>query len=84
MNANWVAGPDGGDGQFQVLFVTDDDERHVVAPSPAAMSALVALARADTVLVWDPVDRRLIAANLRGTMPWTEDAQPPPDDASGA
>jgi hypothetical protein len=37
------------------------------------MTALVALARADTVLVWDPADRRLIAANLRGTMPWTED-----------
>lgn len=37
------------------------------------MTALVALAEADTVLVWDPADRRLIAANLRGTMPWTED-----------
>jgi hypothetical protein len=36
------------------------------------MTALVALAQADTVLVWDPADRRLIAANLRGTMPWTE------------
>jgi hypothetical protein len=46
---------------------------HTVAPSPAAMTARVALAQADTVLVWDPADRRLIAANLRGTMPWTED-----------
>jgi hypothetical protein len=42
---------------------------HVVAPSPAAMTALVALAQAYTVLVWEPADRRLIAANLRGTMP---------------
>jgi hypothetical protein len=32
------------------------------------MTALVALARAETVLVWDPADRRLIAANVRGTM----------------
>jgi hypothetical protein len=36
------------------------------------MSALVALAQADTVLVWDPDNRTVIAANLRGTMPWTE------------
>jgi hypothetical protein len=48
-----------------------------VLNSPAAMTALVALAQADTVLVWDPADRRLIAANLRGTMPWTEDRATP-------
>jgi hypothetical protein len=41
------------------------------------MAALVALAQADTVLVWDPADRRLIAANLRGTMPWTENRATP-------
>jgi hypothetical protein len=28
-------------------------------------------------LVWDPAGRTLIAANLRGTMPWTEDAATP-------
>jgi hypothetical protein len=76
MNANWTAGADGEDGRFEVMIVTSDDRKHVVAPSPAAMTALVALAEADTVLVWDPADRRLIVANLRGTMPWTED--PPP------
>jgi len=65
MNANWIAGADG------------DDRQHVVAPSPAAMTGLVALAEADTVLVWDPTDRSLIAANLRGTMPWTEDPATP-------
>jgi hypothetical protein len=37
------------------------------------MTALVALAQAETVLVWDPADRRLIAANVRGTMSWAED-----------
>ena len=72
LNANWVAGPDGADGQFQVLIVTDDDQRHVLAPSPAATTALIALARADTVLMWDPTNRTLIAANIVGTMPWTE------------
>jgi hypothetical protein len=77
MNANWVAGPEGGDGGFELMIVTSDDRRHVVAPSPAAMTALVAFAQADTVLVWDPADRTLIAANLRGTMPWTEDAATP-------
>ena len=41
------------------------------------MTALVALAQADTVLVWDPADRRLAAANLRGTMPWRKDPAGP-------
>jgi hypothetical protein len=41
------------------------------------MTALVALARAETVLVWDPADRRLIAANVRGTMSWAEDPATP-------
>ena len=72
MNANWVAGSDGEDGRFEVMIITDDDEQHFLAPSPAAMTALVALAEADTVLVWDPTNRTLIAANLRGKMPWTE------------
>jgi hypothetical protein len=78
MNANWIAGADGEDGRFELMIVTSDDGKHVVAPSPAAMTALVALAEAETVLVWDPADRRLIAANLRGTMPWTEDSDPVP------
>jgi hypothetical protein len=72
MNANWEAASDGDDGRFQLLIVTSDDHQHVVSPSPAAMTALIELARADTVLVWDPPNRTLIAANLRGTMPWTE------------
>jgi hypothetical protein len=77
MNANWIAGGDGDDGDFELMIVTSDDRHHVGGPSPAAMTALVALAQADTVLVWDPADRRLIAANLRGTMPWTEDRATP-------
>lgn len=76
INANWAAGADGGHGQFALQIVTDDDQRHAAAPSPAAMTALIALTQAGTVLAWDPADRTLIAANLIGTMPWTE--RPPP------
>jgi hypothetical protein len=72
MNANWNAGGTGADGRFEVMLVTSDDEQHFLAPSPAAMTALVALAQDDTVLAWDPESRTLIAANLRGAMPWTE------------
>jgi hypothetical protein len=74
VNANWVAGPDGDHGRFEVMIVTEDDQARVVAPSPEAMSALIALTQADAVLLWDPADRTLIAANLVGTMPWTERA----------
>jgi hypothetical protein len=74
VNANWVAGPDGDDGRFEVMLVTEDDEKHTLAPSPASMAALIALTQADTVLLWDPSNRTLIAANLVGRMPWTEDA----------
>jgi hypothetical protein len=57
MNASWIAGADGDEGDFELMIVTSDGRHHVVAPSPAAMTALVALAQADTVLVWDPADR---------------------------
>jgi hypothetical protein len=71
LNVNWA--PDsGGDGRFELMMVTDDGQHHFAPASPAAMTALVALAQADTVLAWDPTDHTLIAANLRGTMPWTQ------------
>jgi hypothetical protein len=72
VNANWKAGPDGEHGKFELMIVTEDDQRHVVVPSPEAITALIALTRSDTVLAWDPADRTLIAANLVGKMPWTE------------
>jgi hypothetical protein len=74
LNANWVAGADGADGHFEVMVVTEDDEKHTMAPSPSSMTALVALTQADTVLLWDPLNRTLIAANVIGTMPWSEGA----------
>ncbi len=82
VNANWVAGPDGDHGRFEVMIVTGDDQQHVVAPSPATMTALIALTQAGTVLLWDPAGRTLIAANLVGTMPWTEHARPGPPAGS--
>ncbi len=67
MNANWTPGPDGDDGKFEVMIVTDDDQQHSFSPSPASMNALMALAQADTILLWDPVNQTLIAANIIGT-----------------
>jgi len=69
MNANWIAGADGDDGDFELMIVTSDDRHHVVAPSPAAMTALVALAQSDTVLVWDPADRRLMPRTCEARCP---------------
>ena len=71
VSANWVAGPDGDDGKFEVMLITEDDQRHFLSPSPVSTLALVALSQADTVLLWDPEGRTLIAANLVGQMPWT-------------
>jgi hypothetical protein len=67
LNVNWVAGPDGDDGRFEVMIVTADGQQHTFTPSPASMTALLALAKADTILLWDPPARTLIAANIVGT-----------------
>jgi hypothetical protein len=45
---------------------------------PLPRAALIALTQADTVLLWDPAGRTLIAANLVSMMPWTGRAQPSP------
>ena len=67
LNVNWAAGPDGEDGRFEVMIVTADGQQHTFAPGPAALTALLALARADVILLWDPAARTLIAANILGT-----------------
>ena len=66
VNANWTAAADGGDGTFELLLVTEDDQRHSVALSTAATSAVLALVRDSPVLLWDPDAHTLIAANLAG------------------
>jgi hypothetical protein len=64
LNANWSPGGEGGDGRFEIIIVTDDDEQHTVAVSLASMTALVALSQADGVLMlWDPADHTMIVAN---------------------
>ena len=72
LNANWQPNYDLPDGRFEVMIVTDDDEHHVLRTSPATMTALTALAQADTTLAWDPTNHTLIIANIIGTMPWTQ------------
>ena len=79
VNANWSAGADGGDGEFAVLIVTEDDERHSVSVGPAAVSALLQLVRDSPVLLWDPDARVLIAANLVGDwlpLDWSGRSEP--------
>ena len=71
LNANWHPDAAGEDGRFEVQIITEDDQRFAAPTSPASMTALVALAQANTVMVWDPENGALIIANIRGTMPWT-------------
>jgi hypothetical protein len=77
LNANWVPDAYGGagDGQFELLMITENDERVAVPTSPAAMTAIVTLAQAETVLAWDLENRVLIIANIIGTMPWTVEGE---------
>ena len=76
LNANWT--PDGteGDGQFEIKIITEDDQQYAMPVSPGSMTALVALAKADTVMAWDPQGPALIIANIVGTMPWTAAGSP--------
>jgi hypothetical protein len=71
MNANWDPDEDGPDGHFQLMLITEDDERHIIPASAGSVTAVVALAGADTVMAWDPENRTLIVANIIGEMPWT-------------
>ena len=72
VNANWLPSRGGPPGRFEILFITDDGERHAAPASAAEMSALIALTQAPTTLLWDPADDTLIVANIVGRMPWTD------------
>lgn len=78
VNANWVASPGGTEGRFEILFITDDGERHAAPASATEMCALTALTQAPTTLLWDPADDTLIIANIVGRMPWTDRLEHPP------
>jgi len=71
LNVNWIPDTNGGDGRFDIMIVTEDDQRHELPASAASVTAVVALAQAGTVMMWDPPNRVLIAANVVGQMPWT-------------
>ena len=43
LNANWVPGTN-GDGRFDIMIVTEDDQRHLLPASAASVTAVVALA----------------------------------------
>jgi hypothetical protein len=67
LNVNWAAGQEGQDGKWEVMIVTSDGQEHTFAPSPASMTAFLAVVQTDAILLWDPADRTLIAANVVGT-----------------
>jgi len=71
VNANWIPETAGRQEQFEIMIITEDDQRHVVPANAASVTAVVALARAGTVMAWDPEGGTLIAANIVGQMPWT-------------
>ncbi len=71
LNANWVPATDDGNGRFDIMIITEDDQQYFVPADPASVTALVALAQAKAVMAWDPTNRSLIIANIVGTMPWT-------------
>lgn len=66
VNANWVAGDDGGPGSFEFLVVTEDDERHTLLPALEEVSPLLAMVQASPVLLLDPTNRTLIGTNIVG------------------
>lgn len=66
VNANWTPGEPGSDGSFELMIVTEDGERRSVSLSAAAVTAVGALARSGTVLLWDPAGECLIVANVVG------------------
>jgi len=66
VNANWTAGQHRTDGVFELMVVTEDDERHTITPTVDAMPALLAMITASPVLLWDPENRTLIGANIVG------------------
>jgi hypothetical protein len=67
LNANWAAGTDSQDGRFEIMLVTEDGAQHTIVPSPAAVPGILALARPGVILLWDPANKTIIAANIVGT-----------------
>lgn len=58
VNANWSAAADGSEGKFQLLIVTEDDQRRTVAVRAVAVSALLGLVRDSRYCCGIPTPRR--------------------------
>ena len=70
VNANYTVGRADG-AAFELMVVTEDEERHTLQVPAAQMAPLLALTQAPgVVLLWDPAGPTLIAANLLGE--WVE------------
>jgi hypothetical protein len=68
VNANWVAPADASSpGLFELLIVTEDDERHTITASPEGIRTVLALLEQGTVFLWDGDAQTLIVANIVGT-----------------
>lgn len=67
VNANWSAAR-ADEAAFELLVVTEDEERHALPVPASQMAALVALTQVEgVVLLWDPEGHTLVAANLVGS-----------------
>ena len=38
LNANWVPDPNGGDGRFQMMIITEDGSRNTLATTPTSVT----------------------------------------------
>jgi hypothetical protein len=81
VNANWTAGR-ADHAAFELMVVTQDEERHALPVPAAQLGALVAMTQVpDVVLLWDPEGQTLVVANLLGEwLPPTWPADPAPQD----
>lgn len=61
LNANWS--PSGG---FELMVVTEDDERHTAPASAEELTAISTAVAGGAVLLWDPEGATMVLCNLVG------------------
>jgi hypothetical protein len=66
VNANWTPGDDGAVGEFELLVVCESGARHSLPMAAGEASAVVALTRAGSVLLFDAESKTLVVANMVG------------------
>ncbi|MGT2425485.1 hypothetical protein [Amnibacterium kyonggiense] len=73
LNANSTPASN-SEGRFELLIVTEDEQRRSTPASASDLTALASLIRDGVVLLWDPEGQVLIIANLLGEwipLDWT-------------